>query len=373
MKKFFDKCKNFKFYQNRIIFMCVPLIIILVALICGTVYQLSPKYDKFANIGVDFQGGTLLNVEMTSNNASVSVDMNAANYDYNLAIIEKILEGKGFDIATHQSSGESTIIVRYSNVAYGNDASKDTIDYGADDKVLELKLLNDSIMEEISAAFKADAKYSSIADNLVINTTASIIGNSSSVKLLRSALIAVSIALAAMFLYIIIRFDPFSATTAIIALLHDVLMLLAFTVIFRVEIGSTIVAAIITIVAYSINNTIVVFDRIRDEIKPLKTANKRIEVPGVVNSAIGATLTRTIYTTLTTLITIGVLAILGVSTIRTFAYPIIFGLIGGFYSSVFIAAPLWGMFTQGWDKHKRNKAKPDSFKKKRRVGKAKTA
>lgn len=365
MKNFIKKLKAFKFFQNRIIFYCIPMVLVLVGLICGTIFQLSPKYDKFANVGVDFQGGTSLNVSMTSDNPSVNVDMNAANYEYNVAIIERVLESKGFTVATNQASGLSGIIVRYSNVAYGNVAGVDAVDYGDDSKVAELKALNDEIMEQIKDAFLSDEKYAGIKEHLVIETTATMIGNSSSIKLLRSALIAVSIALAVMFLYIIIRFDPFSALAAIIALLHDVIMMMTFTVIFRIEIGSTIVAAIITIVAYSINNTIVVFDRVRDSVKPLKTANKRYDIAPIVNEAISSTFTRTFYTTLTTLITISMLAILGVSSIRSFALPIIFGLVSGFYSSVVIAAPLWGDLTTAWEKHKRKKANPDAFKKRK--------
>ena len=174
--------------------------------------------------------------------------------------------------------------------------------------------------------------------------------------MLRTALISVSIALAVMFLYIIIRFDIFTAASSIIALLHDVIIMMAFTVIFRVEIGSTIVAAIITIVGYSINNSIVVFDRLREIIKPYKQGNKKYDIPDIVNTDINSSFTRQVYTTLTTLITIAILAILGVASIRTFAFPIIFGLIAGFYSSAFIAAPLWGLFNKFKDDHKRKKA-----------------
>jgi preprotein translocase subunit SecF len=358
MKKLMDFLRNkiaaLKIFENRRIFFLVPLVVVLVMLICGTVYQLSPNYDKFANIGVDFQGGTLLNVKMESKDPNVEVDMNTVNRDYNVEIIRRVLANHGFEIATSQASGNSALVIRYSYVAYGNDPTRPAIDYGTDEMTAEMKKVNDKIMEEIETAFKTDEKYKDY--EIEIESTASLIGTSSSMKLLRTALISVSIALAVMFLYIIIRFDIFTAASSIIALLHDVIIMMAFTVIFRVEIGSTIVAAIITIVGYSINNSIVVFDRLREIIKPYKQGNKKYDIPDIVNTAITSTFTRQVYTTLTTLITIAILAILGVASIRTFAFPIIFGLIAGFYSSAFIAAPLWGLFNKFKDDHKRKKA-----------------
>lgn len=142
--------------------------------------------------------------------------------------------------------------------------------------------------------------------------------------------------------------------------------MMCFSVIFYVEIGSTIVAAIITIVAYSINNTIVVFDRIRTNIKPYKSSGSKIDYNNIINSSIFGTLTRTLYTTLTTLVVIVLLATLGVASIRTFALPIIFGLIAGFYSSACLAAPLWGNFKEIGVKIK-NKKVNTKFKKSKSV------
>lgn len=354
-----NRLKAMQIFQNHKIFFLVPLVIILITLICGTVYQLSPKYDKFANIGIDFQGGTVLNVEMVTNEPGV--DMNTVSREYNVEIIRNVLSKYGFDIATSQASGESALVVRYSYVAYGNDPTREAINYGTDEMTSTMNEINNSIKSEIETAFLTDSRYE--GKDITISTTTSLIGTSSSMKLLRTALISVSIALAVMFLYIIIRFDVFSALSAIVALLHDVVIMMALTVIFRVEIGSTIVAAIITIVAYSINNTIVVFDRLRENVLPYKTSNKRYDVPVIVNDSILSTFTRTIYTTLTTLITISLLAILGVATIRTFALPIIFGLLAGFYSSVFVAAPFWGMLVQAKENNKRKKSNKNFLQK----------
>lgn len=358
LRKIKKKIYEFKLFQNRFIFLCIPLVVVLVALICGTIYQLSPKYDKFANIGVDFQGGTLLNVEMTSNNPNFAIDMNKSNFDYNTEIIKGVLSNYGFAASTVQASGESAIVIRYSNVAYGNDPTRESVDYGKDEKVFEMEEINKKISADIVNAFKTNERYAD--KDVIVTTSSSLIGNSSSINLLKSALIACSIAILAMFIYIIIRFNPFSAIATYIALMHDIIIMMAFTVIFRVEIGSTIVAAIITIIGYSINNTIVIFDRLRDIIKPYKVSKKNFSVPEIVNESVSKSLTRTIYATLTTLITISILAILGVSTIRTFALPIIFGLFAGFFSANTLSAPLWGMFTLSWEKRKLKKKKAAS-------------
>ena len=127
-----------------------------------------------------------------------------------------------------------------------------------------------------------------------------------------------------------------------------------------------IVAGLITIVAYSINNTIVVFDRIRSVVKPLNKQGKKYDVKEVINHAIFSTMTRTLYTTLTTLVVIVILVAMGVASIQTFGLPIIFGLIAGFYSSVFIASPLWGELKTLGEKIKLN-AKNKKFEKRHRA------
>lgn len=337
------KINKFDLYGNNKIFFIVPLVVVLIMIICGTTYQFTnTKFDKFANIGVDFQGGSLLTVEFSESG------MNKGNsYDENLTLIEEALSEKGFTVSIDQSSGDSSIIVRYLNVST---LGGQITDYSTDDKIVEMNALNDSIIESIKD--KVSTKYDG---RVTVKPTATMIGNSASIRLLKTALISVSIALALMLLYIFIRFDLYSALAAILALLHDIIIMMAFSVIFYIEIGSTIVAAIITIVAYSINNTIVIFDRIRTNLKPYKSSGTKFDYNDIINTSVYSTMTRTLYTTLTTLITIVLLAILGVASIQTFALPIIFGLIAGFYSSVFLAAPMWGMFKQLGDKIKSNK------------------
>ncbi len=335
VKTFFNKLKNIEIYNNRKIFFIVPLCIILIALVCGLCYHFTDtKFDNFANIGVDFQGGTLLTVEYNQ------AGMNQGDaYKKNVETVEKVLNNNGLSISVVQSSGESSIIFRYLNTPK---IDGHIVDYSSDDKVAEMNTLNEKIKAEVE-----EATIAIYGEEFDVNTTTTMIGNSASIRLLKTALLSVGIALILMLIYIVIRFDFYSGLAAICALAHDIIIMLAFTVIFYVEIGSTFIAAIITIVGYSINNTIVVFDRIRSTIKPYKNGNKVYDVGEVIDYSVRSTFKRTCFTTLTTLVTIALLAALGVASIRTFALPIIFGLVGGFFSSVVIAAPLWGIF-KGW-------------------------
>ena len=153
------------------------------------------------------------------------------------------------------------------------------------------------------------------------------------------AVVAVIIATICMLFYIWFRFkDIRFAASAVIALVHDVLVVLAFYVITRISVGNTFIACMLTIVGYSINATIVIFDRVREN---LKGAGPKADVAEIVNCSITQTLTRSIYTSLTTFIMVFVLFIMGVSSIRDFAMPLMAGIICGAYSSVCITGALW--------------------------------
>ena len=158
----------------------------------------------------------------------------------------------------------------------------------------------------------------------------------------QDALVAVIIAVVLMLLYIWVRFSDIRfATSAVLALCHDVLVVLACYAIVRISVGNTFIACMLTIVGYSINATIVIFDRIRENLK-LRRKNEALEE--VVNKSITQTLTRSIYTSLTTFITIAALFVLGVPSIREFALPLMVGIIAGGFSSVFITGALWYTF-----------------------------
>ena len=169
--------------------------------------------------------------------------------------------------------------------------------------------------------------------------TAENISSTVSNEMRQDAIIAVIVATICMLIYIWFRFkDIRFAASAVMALLHDVLVVMAFYAVARISVGNTFIACMLTIVGYSINATIVIFDRIREELR-LKT--KETDLAEVVNRSITQTLTRSIYTSLTTFVMVAVLFILGVSSIKEFALPLMVGIICGAYSSVCITGALW--------------------------------
>ena len=180
------------------------------------------------------------------------------------------------------------------------------------------------------------------------------ISSTVSSEMRQDAVVAVAIATVFMLLYIWLRFkDIRFATSAVVALLHDVLIVLGFYVLSRVSVGNTFIACMLTIVGYSINATIVIFDRIRDE---LKTQKRGTDLQDLVNGCITKTLTRSIYTSLTTFIMVAVLYVMGVSSIKEFALPLMVGIICGAYSSVCITGALWYVMKKASEKKAAKKA-----------------
>ncbi len=187
-----------------------------------------------------------------------------------------------------------------------------------------------------------EALNQALADHFQVDPdtiTAENISSTVSSEMRQDAVIAVLTAAVFMLLYIWLRFkDIRFATSAVLALLHDVVVVIIFYGVSRIAIGNTFIACILTIVGYSINATIVIFDRIREELH-YKTRSTDLKL--LVNRSITETLTRSIYTNLTTFIMVVVLYILGVSSIREFALPLIVGIAWGAYSSVCITGALW--------------------------------
>ncbi len=174
------------------------------------------------------------------------------------------------------------------------------------------------------------------------------IGPSIGKEIREKALIAILIASVGMFLYIIFRFEIIYGISSIVALMHDVLILLAVYAIFRVPVNSSFIAAILTVVGYSINDTIVVFDRVRENVHRM---NPKTSYFDIADQSLSQTITRSINTSLTTLLVIGSLFVFGVISIKALAFPLMMGIIAGTYSSIFIASPLWALLKTA----KRNK------------------
>ncbi|MBU5466502.1 protein translocase subunit SecDF [Virgibacillus sp. MSJ-26] len=181
-------------------------------------------------------------------------------------------------------------------------------------------------------------------------------------ELVKNAAMAVAIASVGMILYVTIRFELFFGITAIITLLHDAFFMLVLFSITRIEFDVTIVAAILTIIGYSINDTIVTFDRIRENLRKTKQVKSFKELARIVNNSLLQTFTRSINTSVTTLIAVLAFLILGAQSIFGFALALAIGLLMGTYSSLFLASQLWLVW-----RGKNIKKKPVDFRKKKRV------
>lgn len=340
MKKsnFRNLCNNYSVCKNGKYAAILPIVIVLVAVIMIVALGTRPgsSYSDAVGVGIDFEGGTILTVTLGKD----AKDNYQTNRDAIIKAIQDV-EYKG-----------AKVVVSYSQLQEANDVNKTAI-------VFRYKnvLDNDADIAAMNEAIRDAVDKNAFPDiNLADKITYQSIGATAASDLLSKAGIALAVSLALILVYIIIRFTLMSAFAAIIALIHDIVIMFALTVICRVQINSSYVAAMITIVAYSINNTIIIFDRCREMIKPLK-GQKNIDYKGIGDQAVRASLTRTIYSTLTTMVTVIFLAILGSESIREFCVPIILGLLAGLYSALTIATPLWAAMSISFDKTKEKYAK----------------
>lgn len=251
---------------------------------------------------LEFQGGTSTTVEFNE-------DMSIEQIDAQVVPVVSEVTGDN-DIQTQKVAGTNQVII----------------------KTKELELAKrEELNTKLADAFGVDQT----------TITAENISGAISKEVKNDAIVAVIIATICMLIYIWIRFkDVRFATSAVAALLHDVLVVLAFYAVARVSVGNTFIACMLTIVGYSINATIVIFDRIRENMADMK---RKDTLEGVVNASITQTLTRSIYTSLTTFVMVAVLFVLGVASIKEFALPLMVGIVCGAYSSVCITGVLWYM------------------------------
>lgn len=330
---FRNLCKNYSVCKNGKFMALVPFVILLVAIIVIVALgSQSGSYTDAVGIGIDFEGGTILTVTLGDE------ILNDDAYNQKGNELKNVIESVEYN-------GQH-VVVSYMQRQEANDASKTSIVFRyknvfRDDESIEI--MNQTIREAIDDFVDPETDLS--AQNKI---TYESIGATAANDLLSKAGIALAVSIALILVYIMIRFTFTSAIAAVICLLHDVVIMFALTVICRVQINSSYVAAMITIVAYSINNTIIIFDRCREMIKPLK-GQKDIDYKGIGDEAVRRSLTRTIYSTFTTMVTIIFLAILGSDTIREFCVPIILGLCAGLFSALNFATPLWAELSISWD------------------------
>lgn len=338
---FRNLCKNYSVCKNAKYAAIVPFVIVLAAIIViAALGSTSGSYSDAVGIGIDFEGGTILTVTLGEDILSDAV------YEQKGNELKGVIEGVEVD-------GQH-VVVSYMQRQEANDNSKTAIVFrykNVFDDDAKINSMNEAIRKAVDD--KVDPNVSLTDANKI---TYESIGATAAADLLSKAGIALAVSIALILVYIMIRFTFTSAIAAVVALLHDVVIMFALTVICRVQINSSYVAAMITIVAYSINNTIVIFDRCRETIKPLK-GQKDIDYKGIGDMAVRSSLTRTVYSTLTTMVTIIFLAILGSDTIREFCVPIILGLLAGLFSATNLATPLWAALSISLDKTKAKYAK----------------
>ena len=212
-------------------------------------------------------------------------------------------------------------------------------------------VLSDTEVEEVRVYF--NERY---GHEPSVSVVSPIVGQ----ELVKNAIYAVGIAAIFMIIYVTFRFEFFFAITALLTLLHDVFFMLAIFSVAQIEFDITIVAAILTIVGYSINNTIVIFDRIRENIRKKKRVKSFKELTTIVNTSIIQSFTRTMNTSITTIVAVIAFLILGASSITSFAFALTIGLVAGTYSSLLLASQLWLVW-----RGKSVKEKPLDFTKKK--------
>lgn len=249
------------------------------------------------NLGIDFTGGTMMQIDLGKEVTVEEISDAIAEFDLSPDIV-------------HSGPEQTEVIIK-------TQASLDN----------EMRI---AVFEKLQGIYGLEDDALKGADQY---------GPSMGKEIRNRAIIAILIASAVMLLYISVRFETVFGISAIISLIHDVLFLLAIYAIFGITINSTFIAAILTIVGYSINDTIVVFDRVRENVKREK-GKEHFEI---INVSVTQTLTRTLNTSMTTLVVIGALYFLGVQSIKAFALPLLIGITVGTYSSIFIASPVWAL------------------------------
>ena len=296
-----ERFRGFSFTKHFKLFAIISLILISVGLVsliltvCGV--------SGLFNFDIDFVGGTTFEFQLP-----VSVD--------------KTVTDRAAELYT-QAIGKAPSSVTSSG------------DNGLRIKALEL---TDAEVEAVRDAV-ANEYGVNIEKGYQVERVSASVGR----DLSKAAFTASIVAVALILIYIGFRFEFKSGLAAVCALVHDLLVMLSMYVIFRIPFNINFIAAALTILGYSINATIVVFDRVRENRKNMKTGN----FGEIVDTSIWDTMTRSVNTTITTLIVMLMLLILGVSSIRNFALPICIGIVCGCYSSVCISGPLWNLMNHG--------------------------
>lgn len=297
--------KPVKVAEKKKLWFAISVVMILIGLVMMPVHKIAG--DDYLNYDIEFVGGTSTLVSVGEGNG----------YDSPEALQEAVKD------LVVEATGDLT--PQFQNVS------------GKDQFIIKT---TDLTTEKRAALSKAlVTKYDISTDDITSDTISPTISS----EMRSDAIIAVVVAAVCILIYVTFRFhDYWFGLAAVIALVHDILIVLAVYSVGSIPINNSFIAAMLTIVGYSINDTIVVFDRIRENM----VLDRKYSYIELINMSIGQTITRSIITSLTTFVMVFVLYILGVASIREFALPLIVGIISGTYSSIFIASPLWLIFKQ---------------------------
>lgn len=303
MKKF-----NIDFYKNKKIYFALSIAVLVIGLICTIV--IGPKLD------LQFAGGAMIRYAVDG-----EVDSNE------IASLVEEATGRTVSVTTNES--------------LDGDGYQMTVSFAGNDSVsLEEQ---QQIAQELSDAY-ADRTFSVVESSSVDPTMGA--------RFFQKCIVCMAITFVILLVYIALRFRKIgglsAGVTAIIALLHDVLIVFFAFVIFGFAINDVFIAVVLTILGYSLNDTIVIYDRIREN-RRLEPTKSVTALPGIVNKSLNQTMTRSILTSLTTfmaLLVIFIVAVIfGLTTVETFALPMMVGVVVGCYSSICIAAPLYTVWT----------------------------
>ena len=290
--------KTIKFLEKKAIFFAISIVVIVGGFVTMGIQKGST--GTALNYSLDFVGGTQTAVTF--------------NEDYSLEQLD------------------TEIVPQIEQII--NDANVQSQKVAGSNQVI-FKTRTLSVEEREAVNTMLEESYGVAEDSITAETISSTISS----EMQRDAFISVIIAAVCMLIYIWVRFkDIRFGASAVIALIHDVLVVLAFYAVARVSVGATFIACMLTIVGYSINATIVIFDRVRENMRAM---SRKDDLQDMVNQSISQTLSRSIFTSLTTFIMVAALYVYGVSSIREFALPLMAGILCGTYSSVCITGALW--------------------------------
>lgn len=342
----FNFCKNLKW------FLIAPIVICLV----GVVLLCTLGF----NLGIDFTGGSNMTIYLDTD-GTYTVDDSVVSTDQRVLEqkINNVLREYGLDINTYQ---DTTMNISGMGI---EDGKAVIIKYQNNNKLETAKIeeINNKIRLDLLKAFKyvdEDATLETIGsiEESALIANGGITTASASSELMMKSFIALLVAILLILIYVAFRFEFTSGLAAILALFHDLLVTTSIMLICRIEINVSFIAALVTILGYSVNNTIIIFDRMRSDLKTAKQSNAKISNQEVANGAVRASLMRTILTTLTTFIMIFMVTVIGVPDIREFAFPIMIGILAGFYSATCLTPGLWAIAYRPKKNKKSNNSQP---------------